>query len=67
MEKIMDKKIVESVERKVALGADLLEIAMVYCENNSENSKMAAPLSSLLEIIFKNQCDIANAIDGIMM
>ena len=61
MEKIID------IEEQMNINVDLLQIARDYCEYNIENSKIASPLLSLIEILLHNQKNIVADIDEVVL
>lgn len=55
-------KIIE-LEQRLNVNVDLLEVAKSYCDLNSDKSTEMSSLSSVLDIVLKNQKDIAKNLD----
>ncbi len=65
MERFDVEKII-TLEEKMNLSIDLLEIAKTYCESNYDKSSEFTALWSMLDIILKNQKEAARGIDNIL-
>ena len=61
MENILNK--FSKIEEKITLSMDLLEVAKGYCEYNFDKGQVVVALNSILEIILKNQKELADQLD----
>ena len=57
----------DSVEEKLIVTLDLLEVAKRYCENDCGESKALGPLYSLFDVMLKNQRELADNLDRILV
>ncbi len=64
MEKMLEK--VTSIEEKIMLSIDLLEIAKKYCESNFDKGNEIVSIGSLLGVILREQRDIVDSVDDII-
>ncbi len=64
MEKILEK--VTSIEEKIMLSIDLLEIAKKYCESNFDKGNEIVSVGSLLGVVLKEQREIVDNVDNII-
>ena len=55
------------MEEKLIVTLDLLEVAKRYCENDCGESKALGPLYSLFDVMLKNQRELADNIDRILV
>lgn len=60
MEKII---IITEMEQKLNTCTSLLEVAKVYCEHNYDKSNEINTISSIIDVILKNQNDIIGNLD----
>ncbi len=57
---------VTSIEEKIMLSIDLLEIAKKYCESNFDKGNEIVSIGSLLGVILREQRDIVDSVDDII-
>lgn len=60
MEKII------TLEEKINLGIDLLEVVKTYCEFNYDKSEAISAINSVLKIVLETQKEVANLLDGLV-
>ena len=64
MENIL--KSLTSIEEKITLSIDLLEIAKNYSEHNFDKGQEVIALGSLLEVVLEVQKHVADSLDGLI-
>jgi len=64
MERFINFENIIDIETKLAENINLLEVAKGFCEFNYDKSEEVVALSSLLEIVLKNQRYIAEKVDS---
>lgn len=55
-----------TIEEKMIINTDLLQIAKDYCEFNGDKSRTTSSLLSLIEVMLNNQKSINADFDEIM-
>ena len=66
MKMIEDEISISYLEEKINSNIDLLEIAKKYCEFSYDSVDATVPLISLVEVLLKNQHDIAEKFDSLV-
>ena len=60
---INDKDSILNLEQKITFGISLLEVAKTYCDFCYDKSQEFIALSSLLDVVLKNQKELAASFD----
>ena len=55
-----------TIEEKIVLSIDLLEIAKNYCEFNFDKGKEISAIGTILEVVLNTQRNLADEIDDII-
>lgn len=55
-----------SVEEKITLSIDLLEIAKNYCEYNFDKGQEVSAIGGLLKVVLEEQKQLADCIDDLI-
>lgn len=67
MELVQGKNIINDLEEQTFLSINLLEVAKTYCDFNYDKSDEITALGSIINIVLKNQKDVARKIDKFLI
>lgn len=63
---INDNDSILNLEQKITFSINLLEVAKSYCDFHYDKSQEFIALSSVLDVLLKNQRELAGKLDGII-